>query len=141
MNLKLMFDRTSPAYTEVGVMAGGKVIAAAAKDFVPVDTGDLQSTIRVVPGKRDGSKSSCYVTAGGRARSGNDVNYAGFVEFGTSRMAARPFLRPAYDKFKQAAVKETGDAVFATIVDPHNMTITSGFALPPRRNNDWNEKF
>ncbi|MDR6216173.1 HK97-gp10 family putative phage morphogenesis protein [Paracidovorax wautersii] len=39
-----------------------------------------------------------------------DAFYARFVEFGTSRMAAQPFLRPGYDAVRDAAVlaaKET----------------------------------
>ncbi len=31
---------------------------------------------------------------------GTAVNYAPFLEFGTRRMAARPFVRPAYDRMK-----------------------------------------
>ncbi len=33
------------------------------------------------------------------------VNYAKFVEFGNSRMAARPFLRPAFDSSKSESQK------------------------------------
>ncbi|WP_375577108.1 HK97-gp10 family putative phage morphogenesis protein [Paracidovorax oryzae] len=36
---------------------------------------------------------------------GREAFYARFVEFGTSKMAARPFLRPAYDAVRDAAVQ------------------------------------
>lgn len=141
LNLKLLFDRTSPEYLEIGAIAGAKVIAAAAKDIVPIDTGDLQSTIRVLPGPKGARSSSALVVAGGRAPSGNDVNYAGYIEFGTSRMAAQPFMRPAYDKFKAEAVKETGDAVFTSIFNPRSGTRDSGFSLPKVPSATWETKF
>jgi phage gpG-like protein len=31
---------------------------------------------------------------------GTNVNYAPYLEFGTSRIAARPFMRPVFDSFK-----------------------------------------
>jgi HK97 gp10 family phage protein len=34
-----------------------------------------------------------------------DAWYARFVEFGTSKMAARPFMRPAFEAKKEAAVQ------------------------------------
>lgn len=37
--------------------------------------------------------------------------YGRFLEFGTSRMAARPFLRPAYDAKKEEAVKKFQEAL------------------------------
>lgn len=57
-----------------------------AKQLCPVDTGRLRSSIQYV----NTGQGSCMV----------DTNtfYAIFLEFGTSKMAARPFLRPAYEK-------------------------------------------
>jgi HK97 gp10 family phage protein len=34
-----------------------------------------------------------------------DAWYAHFVEFGTSKMAARPFMRPAFESRKAGAVE------------------------------------
>lgn len=57
-----------------------------ARSLCPVDTGRLRSSIQMVKGKdRDG----VYVEIG------TNVEYAVFVEFGTSRAHAQPFLRPA----------------------------------------------
>lgn len=52
---------------------------------------------------------------------GKDAFYGRFVEGGTSKMAAQPFLRPAYDAMKQAAV----DA-FSAVIDQKVMELTSG---------------
>ena len=41
--------------------------------------------------------------------------YAYFIEYGTSRMPARPFIRPAFDSRKGAAVK-TGSREFVQFV-------------------------
>lgn len=51
----------------------------------------------------------------GVAANPNDPFYWRFVEFGTSKMAARPFLRPAFDRMKtdtvEAAVAEAREQV------------------------------
>lgn len=61
-------------------------VTRAAKRACPVDTGRLRSSITDEVG----------ADAGGLvARIGTNVNYAIFVELGTSRMSARPYLRPA----------------------------------------------
>jgi HK97 gp10 family phage protein len=59
-----------------------------AKSLVPVRTGYLQSTI--------------YHTATGFILDfGAEADYASYVEFGTYRMAPRPYLRPALDGSSQ----------------------------------------
>lgn len=71
----------------------GKVLAraatrttTAAKRLAPVDTGRLRASIaQEIGGDDDGLV----------ARVGTNVEYAPYLEFGTSRMSARPFLRPA----------------------------------------------
>lgn len=55
------------------------------QQLVPVDSGDLKSTGRVEK-RRDGSAAVVY---GGKAESGNEVDYAGIVE------ADQPYLKPA----------------------------------------------
>lgn len=77
-----------------GLQKCGEVLREHARNYCPVDTGALQESIDfAVVGK--------YVVlyAGGDSltHGGSDkhVDYAGYVEFGTSRMAAQPYLRPA----------------------------------------------
>lgn len=57
-------------------------ITEAAKRIAPIDTGELQGSIH-------------YTSADGRYYVGADAEHASFVEQGTSKMAAQPFLRPA----------------------------------------------
>ena len=64
----------------------GEEIRDRAKEYCPVDTGRLQNSIQSIPG--DDSQGH-YVEVG------TNIYYAGFVEFGTVKMRAQPYLRPA----------------------------------------------
>jgi len=61
-----------------------EAIAAKARDICPVDSGALQASIHVEGGGGDYSVIA-------------DVSYAEAVEYGTSKMAAQPYLRPAVE--------------------------------------------
>jgi HK97 gp10 family phage protein len=65
----------------------GVNIQSSAKRLCPVDTGRLRSSIQTTTPRDTGSGVSVRV--------GSNVNYARYVELGTRRMRARPFLRPA----------------------------------------------
>lgn len=82
------------AKTKIGTKAGAELIEKRAKDRVPVRSGDLQKSIRSEPGEL-----GWKVSAGSR-----DVPYAMLVEMGTSRTPARPYLIPAFEEAKVAAV-------------------------------------
>ena len=57
----------------------------AREDYVPVDTGRLKNSIT-----HDKTKTVVYT----------DVEYAGYVEFGTSKMEARHYMKRAGDNHK-----------------------------------------
>ncbi len=63
---------------------------------VPVQTGALQASIQ---------KSVKATSKGFLGRIWTSLGYAGYVEFGTSRMQARPFMRPAI-ALSQQAIKQ-----------------------------------
>ena len=67
------------ALEKIGLLAEGY-----ATDLCPVDTGNLRASIThaVSPGEK-----AVYI--------GTNVEYAPYVELGTSKMQAQPFLRPA----------------------------------------------
>jgi HK97 gp10 family phage protein len=75
----------------------GEVVAKAARQKVPVDTGKLRETIRVtrLPGD---PKQDIRVYAGSRKK--GEAYYAHMVEYGTVKMKAKPFLRPALNQSK-----------------------------------------
>ena len=70
-----------------------------AKENCPVDTGSLRKSIRTRVYARQIKKiKRVGVSAGGfitNPKTGNIVNYAVHVEFGTSRRPATPYMRPA----------------------------------------------
>lgn len=85
-----------------------KDIEASAKNKVPVDTGNLKSSIGTSDLRRVGQSGSLQVEIGPTA------NYGVFVELGTSRMAPQPYMGPAFDLHLpafQAAVAQLGGEV------------------------------
>lgn len=76
--------------------AAGYVMGLA-RQKVPIDSGKLRESIRVVRLKGD-PKQNIRVYAGNREKKG--AFYAHMVEFGTVKMPAKPFLRPALNECK-----------------------------------------
>jgi len=75
-------------------------ISDDAKNFAPVDTGALRKSIRT---EKKGKLQVSVVAGGGgviNPKTGREVDYAGYVEFGTSRMAPQPYMQPALEKNK-----------------------------------------
>jgi HK97 gp10 family phage protein len=69
-----------------------------AKALCPVDTGSLRRSIRY---ERDPDGGVVIAAGGGSVinpRTRREVDYAAYVEFGTSRSPAQPFLQPALEK-------------------------------------------
>lgn len=92
------------AFTVDELAEGALVIAEQAESNCPVDTGYLRSTVFV----RE---------AGNDVEIGFEAHYASYVEFGTYKMAAQPYLRPALDEAQDEALKAIFDAVSARIKD------------------------
>jgi len=95
--------------------AATKVIADEAQRLAPVDTGRLKLSIGVAKAKKKDTKEhhvkfyavpktklrkTIKATVNGKSAKLKTVDYAFyamFIEFGTSKMSAKPFLRPAVD--------------------------------------------
>jgi HK97 gp10 family phage protein len=67
---------------------GAQTIAEAARQRVPVDTGNLQDAIHV-----ESARNGAYVIAGD-----TDAFYGHIVEFGSVEVPPRPFLVPALEE-------------------------------------------
>lgn len=78
--------RKLPRETAQIVAETALAIETHAKLFVPVDTGNLRNSIQA----QEESATQWVVATG--------VEYAEYVEFGTSRMAARPYMTPAAER-------------------------------------------
>lgn len=79
------------------VKAYGYAVQAQAQQFAPVDTGTLRSSISVqfVGGFLRGVVTAII---------GPEVEYGGYVEFGTSVMPPHAYLGPALDRIAPAYV-------------------------------------
>lgn len=128
--LRELPERVARNDLRAAVNAGASVVKKAAIAKAPEDTGALkanlyQKQIREQSGpmrqtfyvgvrrgvakyantkanRRSGKAGTAYKTDG-------TTWYWRLVEFGTSKMAAKPFLRPAFESQKEAAVKAIGD--------------------------------
>lgn len=97
--LKRLSNATRGAALGKGLMAGALVVEGDAKRRAPVDTGNLRNSIRAEQ------------VSDTEATVGTPVDYAIYPEFGTSRQAAQPYLRPALEQNRQTII----DTVAATI--------------------------
>jgi len=72
-----------------GLAEAAEKIKDDAKEFAPVDTGALQKSIR----RSDVSLIN--------PKTGREVDYAAYQEFGTSRTPPQPYMRPALEKNRE----------------------------------------
>ena len=79
------------------------LVEAEAKKLCPVDTGKLRASITPVIE----SWAAGYV--------GTNTHYAPYVEYGTRKMDAQPFLEPAFLEGKRQASKVFGQAISRAI--------------------------
>ena len=79
-----------------GVNLAGLLVEGTAKNIVPVDTGELRDSINT---------NSKAIPSGAEATVGTNKEYALYVELGTSKMQAQPYLKPALQKNKDKAKK------------------------------------
>jgi HK97 gp10 family phage protein len=88
------------------VRAAALKVEAWAKQLVPVDTGHLKGTIGPPEFHGDGRFGAMEAVISATA------SYAGYVEWGTSRMAPHAFMGPALDRVSpdfHAAVEAISD--------------------------------
>lgn len=119
------------------VAAGAKVISDAAINNAPQgETGNLRKSIYryrsrsqsatgketflvgVRKGKakfKDNARNRRLGRVGKTYQTQGEAYYWRFVEFGTSKLSARPFLRPAFERNKEEAVKVMKDRLRRSI--------------------------
>lgn len=102
--LKAQLEAVGLAFTVDDLAEGALVIAEYAENMVPVDTGFLRSTVFVR-------------YAGNDVEVGFEAPYASYVEFGTYKMVAQPFLRPALDFGADEALSAIVDSVTKNMRD------------------------
>ncbi len=107
MRIKEIEDDLDPV-TEAELKEMAEIARDLAKIYVPIQTGSLQGSIRIQSHTKTGGLHSIGVSAGGyvtNPKTGRKVDYAAHVEYGTSRMMARPYMRPALDACRRTILK------------------------------------
>lgn len=97
--LQMKLDKLDPltrAAAIRGVQKGALLVGGAAKMLAPVDTGALRGSIVTM------TEASAN---GATATVGTDLEYAPYVELGTSRAKAQPYLHPGFRKNKDKVTK------------------------------------
>jgi len=90
------------AESRAAVKKNADAIVRDAKALAPVDTGALRSSIQAVS-----------IEAGKEADVEVNVSYAAYVEYGTYKMAAQPYLSPAVIAHTDEFFEDVGRGLFA----------------------------
>lgn len=100
--LKGLYERLDEVARLKGLQKGLTIATArvegTAKDLCPVDDGTLRASIT---SKVEGEVGIV----------GTNVEYAPYVEFGTSKMGAQPYLFPALELERDNVAKDIADAL------------------------------
>lgn len=139
MKLKAIADEYGPKAAASPVRKalrnGGKKLQASAQQKVHVDTGTLkENIITTVERRPQEGRIEMRVTVRAKAQGFKSTSrkvrkgligqlyqhyaplwYARFLEFGTSRMPAYPFLRPAWDELKASLPESIRDELALAI--------------------------
>ena len=91
-----------PRVLESAMYVGAQQIQGEAARLAPYLTGNLRRSIHTVTETKRGEV---------RAVIGTNVEYATFQEYGTSKMAPNPFLRPALDTKIKNAIADATEAL------------------------------
>lgn len=92
---------------ETALRDGGEIVQSAIQSSAPVRTGQLTGSITI--SKQGREKHSIRVGPSGRGF------YGRFREYGTSKMAAQPFMRPAFDGVRVEAEAAISDALWRAV--------------------------
>lgn len=123
--LKAMAKEASGKQIEAALVTGGLVIMSRAKELAPFLSGTLRRSIHVgghtdkAGGFGSSPNGTDYGDIGGNVaqgtksevRIGTNIEYGPAVEFGTGRQRPQPYLRPAFDQEKQAALNDVAETL------------------------------
>ncbi|WP_186308500.1 HK97-gp10 family putative phage morphogenesis protein [Paraburkholderia sp. BCC1885] len=93
-------------------LAGANIFLAEEKLRIPKDTGDGERALIIAYDQEESvtGKLASYIVTWLKS-----AYYLRFIEYGTSKMAAEPFKRPAYEAKKTAAAQAVVDSIDAQI--------------------------
>ena len=117
VNLAELEAKIQRGAMRTAITKAGRVMLAAAKSKAPIRTGLLKRSLRQKV-KTNTKKGEVLTLIGpsrriqGTDKNGNKVRparYAHLVEFGYGRQSPQPFIRPAYESSKDAALAKYRD--------------------------------
>ncbi|MGO4154339.1 HK97-gp10 family putative phage morphogenesis protein [Cupriavidus sp. YAF13] len=118
--LRALDDVASESVLRQAAVAGARVVFAEVKLRAPIDLGIYEGKQgKHPPGFLRDHLLIAYddeVSVPGRISSylvtwSREAYYGRFVEYGTSKMAAKPFLRPAFEAKKRAAAEAVNEVI------------------------------
>lgn len=95
------FDKLKDINYEQALITGGGVFLRGIKRRSPVDTGAMRDSTRLEAREPLDGQPQIYIIVGDDEL----IYYPSFVEYGTVKMAAQPFVRPTLDEDLPAALK------------------------------------
>lgn len=99
--LKTVDSKIAKKIMRQAVRAGSKLILDEVRATVPRDTGALRKALKI---KTFRSRKAIRMLVGSAEKDFTGKHYYGsFIEYGTSKMPAKPYLRPAFDRKENAA--------------------------------------
>jgi len=114
--LRELGPRVGRKHLRGSVSKGARRIRKKAQVLAPKDTGEMEKDIQVKRDRTEGdhiASFSVYVRVGKRSRLAGrtrdvdkDSFYWIFQEMGTAKAPAQPFMRPAFESEKEAAVDD-----------------------------------
>lgn len=120
-------ERVAKNALRSAVSSAAAVVRDEAKLRAPVDTGEMKRDI-MIKRERDAKGGPMVATYSVYVRSGKKSRLAGkkrnvqrdsfywrFVEYGTAKMPAQPFMRPAFQAKKEAAIDAMREKLDARI--------------------------
>lgn len=97
-NLNALPAKLEKKVIRAAVRKGANIVRDKARQNVPKDTGNLQKSI-ITSGAKVSGKIAFRVSLKQRkTKNSKEPYYGRFIEFGTSKMPAKPFMRPALDE-------------------------------------------
>ena len=117
-------------------------ILKRAKENCPVDSGELRRSLKIRAIKRNSAGRVGVVVSTDKGFFKGDTFYGAFLEFGTSRMPARPYIRPAFDTEHANSIRIVGEEIAAGLnkaaPDMKRLgKLPPDFFLPPASDEDY----
>lgn len=114
--LKQLGPQVAARVSDQALRAGAQLIVDEAKRLVAVRSGQLRDSIIAQKDKRPNQDQRTILIGFDKDAPGSPSNRAHLVEFGSSKMAARPFMRPALDSQAGNALDAMGKVLARGLV-------------------------